>query len=231
MATQIDNLKIVQDLDLQLLRLKNEMGHIPEMRKNIEGQSESQKTGVTSAKEELKKAQAKIKDLELEAKAQQDRITKLREQQLQLKSNKEFKAMEEEIKAIMDKIALIEDRQIAAMEVADKCASAVRGSEDAVKAADGNAKTDTDRLAQRHSELENEAAQLSAKRKEAAAQVDPAWLAVYDRIFENKKGSAVVAIEHGVCGGCHLQLAPHLCHSAHPQKKMVLCSYCGRLIY
>ncbi len=230
-ATQIDKLKVVQELDLQLLRLKNELTLIPELRKKIEGQNASQKTDVTAAKEDLKKAHARVKDIELEAKAQQDRIQKLREQQLQLKSNKEFKAMEDEIKGIQEKIAGIEDKQIAALDSVDKMAAALKGAEDAVKNAEITVKSDCDRLAQRQGELDAEAARLGAIRKDAAAQVDPAWLVTYNRIFENKKSAAVVPVEHCVCGGCNLQLAPHLCHRARQQDTMILCSYCGRLVY
>jgi predicted nucleic acid-binding Zn-ribbon protein len=52
-----------------------------------------------------------------------------------------------------------------------------------------------------------EVATLEAERAAAAAEVDAALLATYERLRERLGGVAVARVQGGVCGGCHLSLS------------------------
>jgi predicted nucleic acid-binding Zn-ribbon protein len=53
----------------------------------------------------------------------------------------------------------------------------------------------------------------------------------YDRLLKNKGDNAVVGIQHGVCGGCHMKLQQQLIVTCQAQKDLVTCSSCGRILY
>jgi hypothetical protein len=72
---------------------------------------------------------------------------------------------------------------------------------------------------------------LMAERAEKAAVVDVKWLPKYERLLKSKKDRVLVQVEHGVCGGCNMTLAPHVVHDARRGDMMVSCSHCGRLLY
>ena len=46
-----------------------------------------------------------------------------------------------------------------------------------------------------------------------------------------RKDRALVALEDGVCGGCHMQLPPYVVHATKKHSSIVLCEYCGRILY
>jgi hypothetical protein len=75
---------------------------------------------------------------------------------------------------------------------------------------------------------------LAAEREvRAAATVgiqEQGWLTLYQRVF-SRKDRALVPIEGGVCGGCHMQLPPFVAHAVKNQSALVTCEYCGRLLY
>ena len=53
----------------------------------------------------------------------------------------------------------------------------------------------------------------------------------YERLLKSKGDNAVVGIEHGVCGGCHMKLQQRLIVTCQAQKEIVTCSSCGRILY
>ena len=77
--------------------------------------------------------------------------------------------------------------------------------------------------------LKNTMDALLASRHDAASKIDPATLALYDKIRKLKK-QAVARVERGICQFCRLTLSASLQQKAragHP----VLCGTCGRILY
>ena len=79
--------------------------------------------------------------------------------------------------------------------------------------------------------IETELARLQEERAVLIAQVDPEVLERYERLLRSKGDLAVVAIKHGNCGGCHLNLPPQIVHNARAERELTSCSYCGRILY
>jgi uncharacterized protein len=72
---------------------------------------------------------------------------------------------------------------------------------------------------------------LRTRREAAAAGIqNRSWLQAYERIF-TRKDAALVPVEDGVCGGCHMTLPPSVVHQARRRNAAVACVYCGRLLY
>jgi predicted nucleic acid-binding Zn-ribbon protein len=85
-------------------------------------------------------------------------------------------------------------------------------------------------LEQRLVQIGTELAKLKQERAEAAKEVDSQGLARYERIFKHKD-RALVHIEEGVCGGCHMNLPPYVIHGAKKMDATVVCDFCGRMLY
>ena len=86
-------------------------------------------------------------------------------------------------------------------------------------------------LGQREENFKKELAELQQGRAELASAVDESARNRYDRILKSKGDNAVVGIDHGVCGGCHMKLQAQLIVSCQAQKEIVTCSSCGRILY
>ena len=105
----IDKLLILQEKDIQIRQMSKELKDIPARKKEEEARLDGHRGAVAEAKEAMKAKQAGLKKSEGDAEALREKIRKLRQQQMELKTNKEFKTMEEEIKGVEAQILKLED--------------------------------------------------------------------------------------------------------------------------
>ena len=61
--------------------------------------------------------------------------------------------------------------------------------------------------------------------------VDESARSRYERLLKNKGATAIVGVEHGVCGGCHMKLPAQILVSCRAQQEIVTCINCGRILY
>jgi uncharacterized protein len=214
-----------------MLQLEKETHDIPVRKDRELERLNGHKAALVEAEEALKLKQSALKQLEVETASKQEKIAKLRGQQLELKTNKEFKAMENEIDLITRSIGSTEDRELEVMSEIESARKAVEASRKELDAEDAEVQEDIVDLDERLAGLQAEMDEEAAARKVAAAEIDPAWLLRYESIFNSKKGGALVSTANGVCGGCHMTLPPYLKHDAKKRADMVVCGFCGRLLY
>jgi len=226
----IEKLLIVQERDVRVLRCQREIAQIPREKEAIENEINKIREQTQSAKNDVKTRHAEIKKIELEIDALRQKISKLREQQLQIKSNEEFRALNREVAALMDEIRKMEDREIAAMEQVEEARQKELSDQANMLEVE---KTIKDRLRvfdDKKSALDAEIKQLQTDRDAIAKDIAHDCLKVYNRIFENKKDRALVAVENSTCTGCHMQLATHVVYDLKKNEGLVSCSFCGRLL-
>lgn len=232
MAKSIEQLLGIQACDLEIARIRKEMQDIPLRKAQMESALDAQKARVAEAEGRLRAAQERIKRAEGEIEAARQTERKYREQQLQIKSNDEYRALEKQIAGLKEQVSGYEDAELAAMEEVD----AARGEVAARKAELAEqAKTVEAEVAaylERASGLGGELEEQEAERARRAEGADADWLARYERIFAKQGGSAaVVPIEHGTCGHCHMKLSPSQTVEARRGDQLVPCAFCGRILY
>src|ERR1043166_3319304 len=79
--------------------------------------------------------------------------------------------------------------------------------------------------------LESRQEELAKERDELAAKVDGDLLGRFERLFNSKGDAAIVAIEHGVCTGCHMKVTTATASQVKAGKEIVSCENCGRILY
>ena len=231
MIPEIEKMLVLQDHDLRLYRLEKELADVPARRQAIDALLDEHRQAVTQAKEEHKARQADIKKSELEVESARDKIRKYREQQIQLKSNQEFRAMEGEIANVEKSIRQIEDRMLEMMETIEAALNKVKEREAALKAEEQGVKREIEGIEARAKEVQADLDKARAARPALVEGIDADRLRHYERIMTNKRAKALVPVEHGACGGCHMKLPPYQVHEARKQAVIVVCEYCGRMLY
>lgn len=227
----IDNLLRLQDVDLRLRAIEREMKDIPARKALEERRLDENKKAVAEADEAQKRVQAKIKELEIEAETLRERIRKLRQQQVDLKTNTEFAAIETEVKSAQKGIGELEDRELDLMSELESARALLAERKTALARQEELVRKDIMVWEERLGVLSQELNTVRAERAEAAKLVpDTAWLKQYEIVF-SRRDRAIVQLESGVCGGCHLQLPPYVIHEVRRKNMMVTCSFCGRMLY
>ncbi|MDY6913711.1 MAG: C4-type zinc ribbon domain-containing protein [Planctomycetota bacterium] len=177
--------------------------------------------------------------LELDLKDKEAQVSKYRTALNTARTNKEYAGILTQINSLKADNAKLEDRILKIMQEADS----VHAEADEVRA---RIETEEKRLEEIHrisaeeiEKLEAMVNELSASRAEAAADVPPKALVVFDRIAENYDGEAMAAIEiHGrkppheyVCGGCFMSLNPEHANALRTRDEVRTCDNCGRILY
>lgn len=227
----IDKLLIVQECDCRIARCQRELGDIPNLKQSIATRLDQHKTTLEKSKGKVKEHLVAVKQLEGEIEAIHQKIGKLREQQLQIKSNEEFRALNREIAALQDSIKNLEDREIGLMETVEQDRQEDAGLQAEFDKAAGAVNGEFQRFDKRLKSLEAEVQQLQLDRQGMVAGIPDDWLTRYNRVMENRKDAALVIVAKNACGGCHMKLPPHVLQDIKRGDAIITCSFCGRLLY
>lgn len=78
----------------------------------------------------------------------------------------------------------------------------------------------------------DEVTTLLTRRSEMVLEIEGADLATYDRLRTSYKGIAVAVIQHGVCGGCHMDISVSELDAMKrlPADQVAECPNCNRLL-
>jgi len=231
MLESIEKLLILQDRDRKIHRVQQELAQIAPERESLRAKAGSTQTQLDAAKTRVKQIESERNQRDLEAEAKKSQIEKYANQQLQTRKNEEYKALAHEIEMAKDAIFRIEDQEIALMEQAEVAQKEVIRATLEANEAKKLADTQVAELGQREENFKKELAALQSGRAELASAVDEVARSRYDRILKSKGDNAVVGIDHGVCGGCHMKLQQQLIVTCQAQKDLVTCSSCGRILY
>lgn len=229
--TTIDKLLVVQDRDRRIRQLSKESEDIPARRKLSEERLKEHKESLHAAQELLKKNAAAIKGVELEIDTAKQRILKLREQQVSIKTNEQYRAMNSEVAGVEKQIREFEDREIVLMEETEGLRANAAHMEQRLKQEDVIVQSDRVQLEERLKAIQAEIERLKQERAGLAADVDPDWLTRYDRTFKHHPDFALVPVDQAACGGCHMKLPPQVVQNVKRNQAMVCCSFCGRILY
>ncbi len=226
----VDKLLDVQEKDVEIRQMEKEQKDIPARKKAEEERLAEHKATIDSAENLLKQKKTVVKDLELESDSCREKIQKLKKQQLDIKTNKEYRAMSAEIQGMEDRISEIEDRQLVAMEDVEKVKTEIQKRQETLSEEEEVLAEDLKELDSRAAEIETRLKAELQKRNELAKDIDKDWLQQYESIMKSKD-RALVQLKDGVCGGCHMKLPTYVRHDAKKRLGMVRCDFCGRLLY
>jgi hypothetical protein len=231
MLDSIEKLLVLQDRDRKLMRLAEELAHIPLERQQLQAKSAQGLSSLDVAKLKVKQVESDRKKLELEAEAKKELIAKYSVQQFQTKKNEEYRALSHEIDGCKAAIRKLEDDQLELMEQAEgaqrEAASLAQATSEMNRTLEGRLAD----LAAREKNLQAEFDALETDRDELAGAVEESARVRYERLLKHKGQNVVVGIQHGVCGGCHMQLSRQILVSCQADQEIVTCPNCNRILY
>lgn len=231
MKDTIEALVTLQDRDRKMLKYMREARDIPARKELIEGQLTDSQAALTAAQAAQKENVAAQKTLEVEIDSVKGRIAKYKNQELTVKNNDEYKALESQIVMCRKEIEKLENREMSLMEGSEKIAAELVHCQQRLVDAQASVDAEKGALDRRLANTTEDIERMQAKRIKMIADIDKDTLRIYTRIMNNKKDYAIVPVERDTCGGCHMQLTPQTVHDTKSRQKLVSCSYCGRLLY
>ncbi len=216
--SKIDEInKVKGDLPLEVQDLEDEVAGMQTRIDNINGEIEEFNALTKQRKREID--QAKIK------------IANYKEQQNNVRNNREYDSISKEIEYQELEIELAEKRLkeysagIKAKKVQLEEAASImkdRSSDLSVK------KNELDGIEE---ETAPRIAEFQAQSDSVKAKIDERLIAAYDRIRHSvRNGLAVVTVKRDACGGCFNRIPPQRQMDIRSGKKIIICEYCGRIL-
>jgi len=228
---QIGLLIDLQALDTQIYALNRESSSIPGRLKSIDDMLESKKAGIKQAEENLKRDQLKLKEKEVSLQQKEEQIKKLQGQLYTLKTNKEYSTMLTEIGGIKADNSLMEEDIIKFMDEIELARKKISEEKELFKAEELKAQKDKEDIDSKAKEIEAALSGLNEKRNGIAPNIEKQVISRYEKILKNKDGLAIVPVENGSCGGCHMSLPPQVISDVKLREDIIICGSCLRIFY
>lgn len=228
---ELEQLLILQDRQQKIRQIENEIRNLPLQRKHLESQLSDNAASLEAIKQKARLVEIERKKLELDVGTRTESINRLKTQQYQTRKNDEFQAMGHEIQRYEDEIRKLEDQELELMDQGDKLKVEVAAAEKKATASKDSISRQMNDLVEKGKTLEGRLQELEKERKELAGKMDEDLLEQFERLFASKGDSAIVAIEHGVCTGCHMKLTIATVKAAEGGKEIVNCEQCGRILF
>jgi predicted nucleic acid-binding Zn-ribbon protein len=229
--SELEQLLILQDRDQKIRQIRTEIETVPLRRSSLEAQLAASRASVEGLKQRARQVEIDRKRLELDVGTRTETISRLKTQQYQTRKNEEFRAIGHEIERYENEIRKIEDDELELMVLADKVKADLAEEEKKATAAQNSIARQTTDLEEKSKALESQLQGLSKERSELAGKIDEDLLGRFERLFKSKGDAAVVAIEHGVCTGCHMKVTTATAAQVRAGKEIVSCENCGRILY
>jgi uncharacterized protein len=228
---ELEQLLILQDRQQKIRQIQTEIETVPLRRKSLEAQLAASASAVDVLKHQTRQIEVDRKKLELDVGVRTESIARLKTQQYQTRKNDEFQALGHEIERYENEIGKIEDEELELMVQADKVK--IDLAEEGKKAAGvkESVTRQTADLDEKSKALQSRLEELTRERADLAGKIDEDLLGLFERLFKSKGDAALVAIEHGVCTGCHMKVTSATAASARAGKEIVSCENCGRILY
>jgi predicted nucleic acid-binding Zn-ribbon protein len=231
MLSVIEKLLILQDRDRQILKLQDELARIEPERRQLQAQLAGTQTGLEATKHRAKQLESDRKKLELDVEAKKQLIEKYSFQQFQTKKNEEYRALAHEIEMCKEAITRLDDQQIELMEQGEAAQKEMTAQTRTFNESKKMTESRISDLGAREGNLKKELAELQANRGELANAVEEGVRSKYERLLKQKGSNVVVGIQHGVCGGCHMQLSRSVVVTCQADQEVITCINCGRILF
>ena len=227
----VQSLLVIQERDQRIRSLSKDLRDLPVRQKGAEGKLAGDDAAVAASKKGGQELEVKIKSLELDIQTRRTSITRLKDQQFATRKNEEFAALAHEVTRYEKEVSGLEDKQLELMEQVDALKPEIVKAQAKLAETKKAVELELAQLAERGKNIEAKLAELKTERAELAAPVDEAALALYDRLLKSKGDAAVVMLQSGICGGCHMKLVQSTLIKVKANEEITQCEQCGRVLY
>jgi hypothetical protein len=222
---------LLQSLDQQIAELEREISALPKHVAEIEKQLDQHLRRLDADRAALSGNQKERKKLEGEVLIQEQKISKLKDQMLQAKTNEVYRAFQHEIEFCEREIRKFEDRILDLMAESEALEKNVRAAEASLKVEKAQVENEKRVVHDRTAIDQRQLDDARAERQRAVSGMTPQVYSTYERIRKKRNGVAVTGIAEGLCLACNLSLRPQFLQDVRRNDQVLYCESCGRILY
>lgn len=227
----LERLIRLQALDTTAAGARKAQVAIPETQHALDEKLEGARAALAAARDRLAANQTDRRALEKDLSAVTTRLSRYKDQLMEVKTNREYTAMQHEIETAQGEVKRLEDLMLERMLEADEMAAGVARAEAALKEAEQQIARERAAL---DVELEQAGRTLEAALRDRAAlarELPPAVLSTYEVVAKNRRGVAVAIAADERCTQCQVRLRPAVYQTIRQNSDIIQCDSCQRILY
>src|SRR6202051_4842452 len=230
MLPEIENLLHLQEADKEIRRLQDEIAALPKRVATIEHKLADTKLQLEKAQAAVKADEATRRKHETAIADLRGKISKYRDQSLDVKTNDQYKALLHEIQFAEKEIAATEDKILELMLNADARDKEVKAAQADLKAEAAEIEKEKADARLRTAEDEKQLAEWRAKRDQMRSGVNEDLLRHYERVSKFR-GTGISEVRDHKCMACQVMLRPQIYNDVRTGQQTVVCDSCQRVLY
>jgi predicted nucleic acid-binding Zn-ribbon protein len=221
----------LQELDNRVTELTREISALPKHVAEIEKKLESHERKLEADRAALSANQKDRKKMEADIQAQEQKISKLRGQMLDAKTNEVYRAFQNEIEFCEKEIRRAEDHILELMGESEPLDKNVKAAESALKQEKAQVEAEKQQAMARTAEDKKALELINQERSQIVSRMSQNIYRQYERIRKGRRGVAVAEALDGRCNACHMAMRLQFFQDLKKGDQVMYCESCSRILY
>jgi predicted nucleic acid-binding Zn-ribbon protein len=229
MNSDLANLRELQKEDAEVFRLNQEIASLPRRVAAIEDKLAIARARKQEAEAALKADEASRRKLESQIQDLRQKISKYRDQMLDVKTNDQYRALTTEVDFAQKEIRACEDKILDGMVNSEEKEKQLKVAEAELKAE--TAEIEREKAAARVRTEEDQALLAAAekRRQQLRSVIDGGVLHQYERVAKLRGTGLAEAIDHR-CSACQVMIRPQVWNDIQAGNTVLFCETCQRVL-
>jgi len=231
MSQDLDHLIALQQLDTAAEEARRLVASTPQRIAGLDAQLAAAEAALASARALKAESETERRTLDKDLAAVRARRSKFLDQTIEVKTNREYHALQHEIQMADEEIKRLEDRILENMLALDDINASITAAEAGRKDAERSVTTQKQTIEAERQRAEGSLGELARQRQALVARISPRAYAVFDTVSRGRKSPAVAAVVGGLCSVCHVRVRPQIDQDVRRREDVVQCESCTRILY
>lgn len=231
MNPELSQLISLQDVDVEIKRIKAEIESLPAKRNEMESQFANENKEFLDLKQQLDDALSQKRHLESEIEAEQQKLEKFKADQMKATNEREYSTSVREIDNARKTISALETEVLKLMEQVEKLDAQVKERSPEIEAKRQELET---KLTEYEALAKTDAGKLEALLAERVPMLETLsseTRSTYDRMSRIKSGLALSEARDYKCLACRMTIRPQVFNDIRRGEILITCENCGRILF
>ena len=231
MLSELQNLIALQKLETSVESIRTNIAGLPKLESALASRLQDCSSKVEEATERLADHKKVRQQEENELAEVNTRLSRLKQQLMEVKTNEIYKAMLGEISNAEKEVKIIEDNLLERMLETDTFNSELEHFKVLLTKEKTIVENEQKKLEKAKAVFENDLNNLEYERNELVESLENRVVSLFKTVSKGRAGIAVAQAREGRCSCCQVRLRPHLFNDIRLNNQLIQCESCQRILY
>jgi predicted nucleic acid-binding Zn-ribbon protein len=221
----------LQDLEQKIHSFQKEISETPNRIKTLQDELARFRQAHQERASHAAELQKRRRAFEGEVDLLRTKLSRLKDQLMAVKTNKEYTAMLHEIQGVEGQIRGEEDKILDAMEEAEQLERELKVADGELKGRESELQDGIRKLEGTIPVRESEVAKLLTEKSVMEERVAADLLSRYRQIADSRRGIALAEARDELCSACHVRIRPQVYANLRTTENIFYCDSCNRILF